>query len=281
MGLSLIAVLYGLAGAIGWGVSNFFAAKASRGESAVITVFNSQLFLFLLMGGIVLVFNAKVNFSCDIFFVLALTYLLFTIGLILSYKAFAIGPVSITAPIAGSSALITVLVSTLLLGEILSPNQWLGITLLFVGLVLASYKRVSGSTSENTGIYFAFASLILIGIGIAGFVYAIKEIGWVTATLLGYFFPTFWTGMYLLFKKDLRRPQFTKHIVFLTIFQIMGTIAVSIGVERTIAAIVVPVSSVSPIVTAVMGLLIFKEKIAKNNVFGIVIIATSLILLSL
>ena len=282
MSLSLIAVLYGLAGAVGWGVSNFFAAKASRSESAVVTVFNSQLLLFLLMGVIVLVSSGKINFELDTFFVLACTYLSFTIGLILSYKAFAIGPVSITSPIAGSYALVTVLTSTLLFGEVLNESQWIGIIILFIGLILASYKGNSRLMNSNaTGIYLAFAALILIGIGISGFVYAIKEIGWVTTVLLGYFFPTFWTGLYLLFKRDFKYLKFNRHVIFLTIFQLMGTIAVSIGVERTISAIVVPVSSVSPILTAILGLIIFKEKIASNNYIGILVIAASLVLLSL
>jgi len=239
------------------------------------------LLLFILMGVIVVLFNLTLTISTEVFFILAITYLAFTAGLMLSYKAFAIGPVSITSPIAGSYALITVLASVLLFDEVLQINQWVGIGLLFIGLALASYKRSKVSLSDKRGIYFAFSALVLIGIGIAGFVYAIKEIGWVTAVLLGYFFPAFWSGSYLLIKRNFKRPNLNRHLLFLTLFQLLGTIAVSIGVERTISAIVVPVSSVSPIVTAVLGLLFFGERIKASNFIGIVLITVSLVLLSL
>jgi drug/metabolite transporter (DMT)-like permease len=197
-----------------------------------------------------------------------------------SYKAFAIGPVSITSPIVGSYALVTLIISTFVFGEILKLNQWIGLTFLFFGLVAATYEK-SNSRNNSKGITLAFIALLFIGCGIAGFVYAIKEIGWVAAVLLGYLFPTLWSGAYLLITKNIRRPEFTLDVFLLTAFQLLGTVAVSIGVEQSISAIVVPVSSVSPILTSVMGLIFFREKLVRHKLVGVGLIAVSLVLISL
>ncbi len=285
MDSTLIAILCGLGGAVGWGASNFFAAKSSREKNVVVTVFNSQLFLFLAMSIIVLIIRPEIHVSWKLIAFIAINYLIFTLGLLISYKAYAVGPVSITSPIVGANSLIVVAVSVLAFGELLRINQWLGIVILFFGLAAASYDKKKGDKKENfrsSGIYLAFIALIFIGAGIAGFVYAIEQVGWVAAVLLGYFFPAFWTGLYLIFKKQFKRPYCSKSIAGLTVFQLLGTISVSMGIERSLAAIVVPVSSsISPLVTSIMGLLIFKEQIHKNKLLAVGLIIIGLVLISM
>lgn len=282
MDAALVAVLYGLGGAVGWGASNFFAAKATRERNVVYTAFNSQLLLFLLMATIALILKPEINVPFSMVVFIALNYLIFTVGLLVSYRSYAIGPVSITSPIVGANALIVVAVSVIVFNEALSLNQWLGIAVLFLGLLIATYDRSKKRSKEGTtGILLAFIALVLIGAGLAGFTYAIGEIGWEMAVLLGYFFTAFWAGMYLLAKKQLHAPHISKSVAGLVSFQLLGTIAVSVGVEKSLAAIVVPVSSVAPLVTSVMGLILFQEKIYRYKLAGVGFIILGLVLISL
>lgn len=222
------------------------------------------------------------NLPINIVVFIALNYLIFTAGLLVSYRSYAIGPVSITSPIIGANSLIVVAVSVIVFNEALSANQWMGIAVLFLGLLIATYERAKKRSREGTkGIFLALTALILIGAGIAGFTYAIGEVGWEMAVLLGYFFTAFWSGLYLLVKKQLKTPHTSKTIAGLVGFQLLGTIAVSVGVEKSLAAIVVPVSSVSPLVTSVMGLVLFQEKIYRYKLAGVVFIILGLVLISL
>lgn len=281
MDTALVAVLYGLGGAIGWGTSNFFAAKATREKNVVYTVFNSQLLLFLSMAVIAIIFRPEVSIPLSMVVFIAINYLIFTLGLLISYKAYSIGPVSITSPIVGANPLIVVAVSVIVFNEALKANQWLGIAILFLGLLIATYERSKKRSKEGTsGILLAFIALVFIGAGIAGFVYAIGQIGWEMAVLLGYFFPAFWAGLYLLAEKQLKAPHISKSVVGLVGFQLLGTIAVSVGVEKSLASLVVPVSSVSPLVTSVLGLILFKEKILRYKLIGVGFIILGLVLIS-
>jgi drug/metabolite transporter (DMT)-like permease len=281
MDTSIVTVLYGLGGAIGWGVSNFFAAKASQKTNPLATVFSSQSILFLSMAVMALMTRPVFDVSLSIFVIIALSYLFFTIGLVISYKAYAIGPISITSPIVGAFSIIVVASSVILFDEILQPNQWIGLMILFIGLFLASMEKRKTQSIKTSGISLAFIALILIGLGLSGFVYAIGEIGWFVAVLLGYFFTAFWAAIILIIKNQLKPIKVTKNVLGLVVFQLLGTISVSYGIERSLAAIIVPVSSLNPLATSVLGVLIFKEVMNKRRIFSVALIIFSLVIISL
>ena len=87
--------------------------------------------------------------------------------------------------------------------------------------------------------------------------------------------------LYLVYKKQLKSPHVSKSVVGLVAFQILGTISVSVGVEKSLAALIVPVSSVSPLVTSVLGIVLFKEKVLKYKLLGGALIIVGLVLISL
>lgn len=281
MNPAITAVLFGLGGAVGWGVSNFFAAKASKSSNPLVTVFASQSVLFIIMAVLAVMASPAANISLFMYGIIALSYLFFTLGLTASYRAYAIGPVSITSPVAGSFSIIVVASSVILFGETLQINHWIGLVMLFAGLFLTSFEKRKSQPLKSSGIFLAFVALVLTGIGLSGFVYAIGEIGWFFAVLLGYFFTAFWAGVILIYKKQLRTVKLTKNMLWLVVFQLLGTISVSYGVERSLAAIIVPVSSLSPLATSILGVLIFKEAVNQRRLLSIAIIIAGLVLISL
>lgn len=281
MSNALIAILYGLGGAVGWGVSNFFAAKSSKSSNPLATVFVSQSMLFITMLVVVVVTGNLSTVPTSYVFTLAFSYLLFTTGLVISYKAFAIGPVSVTSPIAGAFSIIVLLNTVFLFGERLSGLQWLGMFVLFGGLFLLPKNEGNGATTSK-GIIFAFAALLLLGFGLTGFVYAIAKIGWMKTVLLGYFFTAAWSGLFIFVKKQkIERLEISRFTIGLVSFQLLGTIAVSYGVEKSLASIIVPVSSISPLITAIAGVYFLRERLSKKQVAGIVLVGVSLVLLAL
>ena len=73
----------------------------------------------------------------------------------------------------------------------------------------------------------------------------------------------------------------SKNILGLTGFALIGTIAVSFGVEKALSSIVVPVSSLSPLVTSILGLILLNEKVSKYKLIGVGLIILSLVLISI
>lgn len=278
---TLVAILYGLAGAIGWGVSNFFAAKSTNENSALNIVFNSQLLIFIIMTVVILVSRPEMNITLGFLGFFALVYIAITLALVLSYKAYSIGPLSITSPIVGANSLIVVIISVLLFNEVLQPNQWAGILILLTGLTMAvrSKPNHSKNNSSKRGIYLASISMVLFGLGISGFIYGVEKVGWMPAVWLGYFFPALWTGLFLVYKKQFKKPRFNKNLVYLSLFNVFGTIAVSVGVETSLSAIIIPVSAISLLITSFLGLYIFREKISKFQLSGVLTLFFGLILI--
>ena len=281
MSQTLLAVLYGLGGAVGWGVSNFFAAKASKDMNPLAAVFMSQTLLFIVMVLVAYLLGSTFVVSTQLLTILATSYLLFTLGLLASYRAYVLGPVSLTSPIAGAFSLIVVINSVVFLGEVLSLFQWIGIGLLFVGLFLVLSGTEQNSHGSTRGIALAFMALLFLGFGLTGFVYAISEIGWMMTIILGYFFTAFWSGLIILVKQQTTGLSLSKFTLALALFQLIGTISVSYGIEKSVAAVIVPISSLSPLVTSLLGILLLKETIKRRHALSIAMIVISLVLLSL
>ena len=70
-------------------------------------------------------------------------------------------------------------------------------------------------------------------------------------------------------------------MVLLVLFQLLGTISVSYGIEESLAAIIVPVSSVNPLVASLLGVIVLSETLNKRRILSIAIIVVSLVIISL
>ena len=278
-----MAVLFGLGGAIGWGTGNYFAACSTKEKSSAFTVYNSNLLALIAFALIVMVFRLHIIFSISLMAFLAVDYLIFTIGLLLAYKAYALGPLSITSPIISGYSLIVLAYSVFIIGDVLKAFQWLGILVLFIGLFAVIYEkgRKRGKVNFKTsGVSIALLSLVFEGIGLSGYVYAIRQSNWETTNLYVIFFLTFWTAVYLIYKKQFKKPKFSKNVIALTGFSLIGTLAVSIGIEKASSAVVFPVSSLSPLITSILGIILLKEKLLKYKLVGVVFIILGLVLMS-
>ena len=77
------------------------------------------------------------------------------------YAAMAAGlPAGITALIVGVQPILIATVVGPVLGEKVSPRQWLGLTLGFLGVVLVLWDKLSLAGMESWGVLFALAALL-------------------------------------------------------------------------------------------------------------------------
>jgi len=62
---------------------------------------------------------------------------------------------------------------------------------------------------------------------------------------------------------------------------ILGTLALYYGLNKGKASVVVPLSSIGPAITAILAVIFLKEQLSIQQIFGIVMILSGVIVLSI
>lgn len=171
-----VMVLFGIGSSLCWGIADFFGGLQARRLPALAVALWSQiagaLALFLVLGARG---DAPVPASlawgagAGVFGAL---------GLVLFYRALAIGVMSLVAPVAACGALVPVVIS-LLLGEPLGTLPAVGIAVALLGVVLVSTQTNTGATRHA-----AARAAVPLALGAAlnfGFFSRVWTVGLVTA----------------------------------------------------------------------------------------------------
>lgn len=169
MSLSLVALIAGLSGMLGWGVSDFSAKNAIDKIGELKTLIGSQIIGGLLLLAFFLLTNPpppKVTGTL-LFYVSALA-LLDGAGYLFLYRAFKKGVMSIVSPIAASSAGFSVIVAVFLFKESLSSFGLIGVILIFLGILITStdlkdLKKSFSRANLTNGVPEALVTMVLIG----------------------------------------------------------------------------------------------------------------------
>lgn len=277
----------GLGAMVSWGIGDFFAAVASKERGAFRTLFIVQLVGLVITAIAVLIFDRNLLIP---FPILGLSFLLSVfmfMALLCFYKSLEIGPVSVTSPVASSYSLITVFISVLFLGERLTSLQWLAVFIVVLGIFLAStnFKEISLKVKNKKGIIFALVAMLLWGVVFAFIDRVVESIGWLRTTALNY--PPMVLLILLIFGrgrnkvKELWDKGLDRNVFLAATLQLAGVAAVNFGFERELTSIVTTVSSTYPLITVILALTYFKEKVAKSQLLGSFIIILGLVLLAL
>ncbi len=165
----MIAIIAGLSGMLGWGISDFFAKKTIDKIGDLKTLIGSQI-----IGGIaLLIYFLFTGSPIPTITSVALVYLvalaaLDGAGYLLLYRAFQKGVMSIVSPIASSAAGFSVLVAVFLFKESLSSTGLIGVILIFLGILITStdfndLKKSFSRSNLKKGIPEAIGALIILG----------------------------------------------------------------------------------------------------------------------
>lgn len=275
---SIIAALFALSAAVSWGSGDFTSGLSTRRIGAFHTLLISFFFGLLILTAIALATGEPISSSHDLIWgILAGT--MGTAGFICMLQGFAIGRMSIVAPVSAVvAAVIPVVIGAI--GEGMPrPIQLGGFALAFVSIWLLS------SHSESEPRPSGFGLALLAGLGFGAFFAALDQIG-ETAV----FWPLVASRLFallilLVIVLFTRRPLIPANppmglLVMAGVLDVGGNFfflhAIRTG-RLDIASVLV---SLYPAVTVLLAALIIKEHLNKLQLIGVMLAVTAIALIT-
>lgn len=292
---ALAVSTFGLLAAASWGVSNFLGAKASKSlgpiaSSLLVNTIGTVLYVIFY----VLFLRAHVQVSAAAFWYAASSGAVFTIGALAFFKGLKAGPVSIVAPLSGTYPLATIAVALLAFHAHLTLQQLGGIALVVAGAMTAAEligaRRRSRSARLGVGPAWAFLTAAGWGSSYALLAQSIARVGWQTASLIELTFVVVGFAVFVPFVKGeeqlspnvMWRMTRNKFVAAAGAIQLLGMLALNVGLakEGGSGAVVTAVSSCCPVITMVLALRHFDEKIKVVPLVGALVTIVGVVVLS-
>lgn len=287
----LFSSICGFTAAISWGVADFFAAKASKSNSAESTVLWVSL-----IGVIIYSLFYSVNQGDSLWAINGILFgvsagLLWGLGLLLFYRGLEIGPVSLVSPIGGAYPLITTIIVIVIFGETLTTTQIVGIILIVFGITVASgiYEFKKSKQKIAKGVMYGILTFIAWGIAFALLGESVSSLGWQKAAFL-----EIWSQLLmvvvllpiLLGRKvySIQKPSLlkNKYILGAALLQLFGLVVFDIGLSSTTSsAVITAISASYPALTIFLAIKHLKEKNKIIQLMGAFITVIGVIILSI
>lgn len=282
------AILFALISYFGWGVGDIFGAITTRKIGSFATAFWVSL-----LGSVIFTLYVPfdlANLNQLTFSVLLLNILLGVIfigGNLCLNEAFRLSNVSLTGTIVSSYAALTVVLSILFLHETITLSQSAAIVIIFVGILLSTLDFAdlkSRKLITNRGVKLAWLAMVSYGVYFAFIKIPVKEIGWFWPNYLTFLlFPL----IYLYSKLQgiaLQKPNYKNALlpmIVCTLLLRIGDFSFNIGISQGLTAIVAPIAGAYPTLFAVLGFLVFKDPIKRQQVVGIIVTLIGIVALSI
>jgi drug/metabolite transporter (DMT)-like permease len=286
-----MGIILGLLSMFGWGTSDFLAAKVSRKTGYLVAYFWTQLVAFFIA---LIYFLIKLptfdinNIIQSLVFLLPAGFF-FMVGTLSFYKGFTSGQVSLVSPIGSSWIVITVFLSVIFFKEVLLINQIIAIVLIIIGIILLSVNIKEllkiKKLSLLGGIKEGFIAMLAWGMCFFLIIPASKTLGWFLPVFALKSFGILFLIIYIMIsKKSLKfsfQPSFLVLFFLIGLLDIIAFFSYSFGVGIENVPVVASISASFPLVTMILARIFFKEKLAFNQIIGIIGVIAGLILISI
>ena len=286
MNTTLLSILVGVGGMLGWGIYDFLGGVFAKHIGPFKSFFWSQLaglFSLLLLA---LVLTTNFNASTLVIVLPAIAAILYSAGYLFFFKGFEVGNVSIVAATMNLWAVFTMLFAFIFMGQRLTAVQTVGVLMILSGATLAS---INWNDVRNQGFQLsAGVKEAIFGAFFFGVFWNISEViseemGWLFTTLsvkIGIIL--FLLVFSLLVKRELSLSKAaapTKSMVVLMgIIEASAVALVNFGLTIGDAILITPIASALSIVTITLAIIFLKEKITKLQGVGIIAAIAGIIL---
>lgn len=183
-----IAIGAGLGGMIGWGLADFFAKKTIDTLGDTVTLFWAQL-IGIIPLLILFAFNPQLPHGGGANMLAVVSFgIVSGASYLVLYHGFGKGEISILSPIFASYSGFLVLISAFLFHESISPELWLLVGILFVGIMITSIDpaglKSSFSNRATKGVGWVLAAMVVYTVWLALWDRFLIDQPWVVMLLL-------------------------------------------------------------------------------------------------
>lgn len=281
----------GLLAALLWGGTDFLVGLNARAVGVKRAVYFGQALGFTIMSLLLIAFPAfilkSVTAPIEIWLIGITAAILTVSGALALSKAFALGKASIVAPLVTSYGVVTTLLSWAG-GEQISLIQLLCIALCVLGVILSSIHsdpKVPHTTQASGSIAYALLAAVFYGTSfwLQGH-FVLPILGPVTMLWLAYLVGLVVLGVMVLKIKDGLKIPPLKNCMTLTGASLMnlgGFSSFAWGAVAGSVSVVTVISTLSGGIAAILGYVFFKERLAKVQVLGVVLVLVGAFVLHL
>jgi transporter family protein len=283
IGLSLVVM-------ISWGAADLFTALFTRRSTILSAFLYAQLGMVILYSIAAMIWFPLPNLSLQAAVLLIVAGALSTSGYLFFCRAMQIGPVSIASSVIGCTPIITVILTTVFLGEDINRIQIGGIALAIVGAALTSLKfeeiiSLSLRKMEKAA-FFGIGAFLSWGVFYALIDYLTKSIGWLYPLFLAKVASVIMFGAYLATTGKIKETAKIPSTVWLIalgviVLEFIGHFSYGLGVFLEQSAIVNPISFSYPIVAVFLAHVVLKERLENTQYLGIALTISGIVLLAM
>ena len=277
MSSTIISILLGIGGMVGWGIYDFLGGVFSKQIGSFKSLFWSQL--AGLISILLLAFAFRTGFHIPILAIVLspLASIVYSAGYLFFFKGFEKGNVSIIAATMNLWAVFTMLFAFLFMGQRLTASQTIGVFMILSGATLASLDWGSIRSQKfqlSLGVKEAILGAFFFGIFWNISEIISEEVGWLLTTLLVKFGIT----IFLLIFSIVAKQEFgltntsakTKYVIALMgMIEVAAVALVNYGLTIGDAILITPIASALSIVTIALAVIFLKDKLSKLQGLGI------------
>lgn len=281
----------GLLAALLWGGTDFLVGLNARAVGVKRAVYFGQALGFSIMSLLLVAFPAfilkSISASLTVWLFGIVAAVLTVSGALALSKAFALGKASIVAPLVTSYGVVTTLLSWAG-GEQISLIQLLCIALCVIGVILSSIhsdSKIPHTTQASSSIAYALLAALFYGTSfwLQGH-FVLPVLGPVTMLWLAYLVGLIVLVVIVLRIKDGLKIPPLKNCMTLTGASLMnlgGFSSFAWGAVAGSVSVVTVISTLSGGIAAILGYVFFKERLAKLQVLGVVLVLVGAFVLHL
>lgn len=292
----IIAIVAGLAVMVGWGSADFFAKKTIDEIGDVVTLVWAHVFGTLILvlvalyqifvrGQQVMLPSKPLDWAGLVFFgVLQAVVYLFV------YKGFGKGQLAVLNPVFASYSGLTAAFSILVFGEVVSGHLILALATIFIGILLLSMdfpalksKRIN--FSHIPGLKEVGIATLLAAVWTLGWDKFVGGRDWLAYALFMY---AFMTGAVWIISKvqkvslKVSKQNVWKFLILIGVGETLAYLALSLGYSVTsYTSVIVLVGGAFSLPTIILARIFLKEKVARIQTIGTLVIIAGIIMLSL
>ena len=288
-------MIFGLGAALGWGLSDLWAALSGRRIGSGRTVVIAQVAAAVAVSMLMLIVRPDMSGIREVAPWLVPNAFLGAVAFATLYKGLQLGPIAVVSPVLATYAVVPVFLSIVLLGETLGALKGVGAVVTIVGAVLTSTDlralRIETRT-KPAGLPWAIVSTLLFGVATYIMGWAAREAGvlpslWfgritMTAVFVG-------SAVFVALRRRRGAEPSTGRLagsalvlaVGVGLLELLGTISYAWGAEVGLLSIVTVASATYPLIPVIGGVTLLRERPAPTQYLGIGLVVGGLLLLGL